>query len=147
MGKPIQLIAFAILGLALLGCGPSNPAGRVAVSGQVTLDGAPIDAGTIEFSPQDQGLGSGGKIESGRYALEAHRGLPPGKYLVRVYAPKLPAGAKAPNPNAPPGLPGTESNFLGVERVSAKYNAATTLAVEVPATTDPQVFDFAVTSK
>jgi hypothetical protein len=136
----------AVLAVTFVGCQPANPLGRLAVSGNVTLDGQPIDSGTIEFAPES-GVGSGAKILNGAYSIETAKGLPPGKYRVRIFAPKLPPGAKPVDPTAPPGPPGPESNFLGVERVSAKFNSATTLAVEVPATTDPQVFDFAVTSK
>lgn len=140
---------FLVLQLALLstsGCQPANPLGRVAVSGNVTLDGTPIDEGTIEFAPH-AGVGSGAKIVNGRYALEEVRGLPPGKYQVRIYSPRLPVRAEETPPGAPPGPPGPESSLLGVERVAAKFNTRTTLTAEVPQNSEPLTFDFAVTSK
>lgn len=116
----------------------------MAVTGTVTLDGQPLDSGSIEFSPLDQGLASGGTIEQGRYAIEAHRGLPAGKYLVRIYAPTMPETAAKMDPNQPPG---PEAGSLGVERVAPRFNSASELTVEVPTTNQSQAFDFSVSSK
>ena len=82
-----------LLGLAMLlatiasGCGPGNPLGRKAVSGTVTLDGAPLAAGSIMFEPQgSQGALGGAAITDGKYAIATQGGLPPGTYLVRISA-------------------------------------------------------------
>lgn len=146
LARYLQIVIVLLTVMSANGCQPSNPLGRVAVSGTVTLDGVPIEEGTIEFAPQ-AGVGSGAKIINGRYAMEEVRGLPPGKYQVRVFAPKLPAGAKATIPGTPPGPPGPESNLLGVERVATKYNINTVISAEVPPNSESLTFDFAVTSK
>ena len=61
------LLSFLLVA-ALLGCGPGNPLGRKALSGTVTLDGSPLDGGTIEFHPLEGGVQSGGLIHAGRAA-------------------------------------------------------------------------------
>ena len=78
------LSAFALL--ALLGCSGSD--GRVSVSGTVTLDGKPLDSGSISFrpAPGTSANSSGGRITGGSYELPAEQGLKPGKYLVTVQA-------------------------------------------------------------
>ena len=56
--KSMRYPVSGLLGLAVLlatiasGCGPGNPLGRKAVSGTVTLNGAPLPAGSIMFEPQ-----------------------------------------------------------------------------------------------
>lgn len=110
-----------------LGCGSGNPLNRQAVSGKVTLDGQPLDQGTIELVPTvtEGGILSGGAIRDGSFQVPADKGLPPGTYTVRIYsvegdaAPAAPAGAdivKAP---------------LAKERIPAKYNSQSELTAEV----------------
>src|SRR5690349_12411989 len=95
----VRLVMIVILLAPLApGCAPANPLGRVAIAGKVTLDGQPVETGTIEFAPAAGGVGSGAKIVSGSYAIEEQKGLPPGKYLVRIYAPLLPPSAKPVEP-------------------------------------------------
>ena len=74
-----------VLLLVLAGCSSNN---RVAVSGDVTLDGKPLDGGAISFrpAPGNASSSSGGQIRQGRFQLTADRGLAPGKYLVTVQA-------------------------------------------------------------
>lgn len=81
----------AILGLCVVaGCGPSDPLGRKAISGTVTLDGTPVEQGTINFEPQGGGAttSSGANISDGKFAIKKEFGLPPGSYVVRVSVPK-----------------------------------------------------------
>jgi hypothetical protein len=61
----LGVVAFA----AIVGCGP-RPA---VVSGVVTLDGKPLDNGTIQFFPVDgAGQTAGGVVgKDGRYRVEA----------------------------------------------------------------------------
>ena len=68
-----------VLGLALLaGCGPASD--RLAVTGNVTLDGAPLDRGSIRFSSlgDQKLLVSGGLIQEGEYNIAQEKGLRPG---------------------------------------------------------------------
>lgn len=131
-----------LMGLTLAvgaGCRPSN--GRTAVSGQVVFkQGAPIKRGSIEFSPLDGGdVHGGARIADGRYAIAQEKGLKPGKYLVRIYAP---AGLLSATGAPGAGGPGQAAK-LPEETVSPKYNVDSQLRVEVGSAA-AQEFDFAV---
>lgn len=80
-------MGLAIGGIALSGCG-SGAVG--AISGQVVIDGAPAEAGTISFKPADNptGRGFGGSLNAGRFELPSNDAMKPGKYLVAVQATK-----------------------------------------------------------
>ena len=69
------------------GCGPDNPLDRQAISGMVTFDGKPLPHGSISFEPsQSGGVTSGATVTNGQYDIVAHKGLPSGRYLVRINA-------------------------------------------------------------
>ena len=76
------------MGLSTLGC-DGRPS-RVPVSGQVTVDGKPLEFGTIAFYPSAGGRPGGASLaEGGSYSItmyEKNDGLPPGKYSVTVAA-------------------------------------------------------------
>ena len=72
--------------VALTGCGGGHGA---SVSGSVTLDGAPLDTGTVAFHPLGGGpTAYGGIHPNGTYRLKtgAGTGVPPGEYRVTVAA-------------------------------------------------------------
>ena len=73
---------------ALSSCG-SN-AGLSSATGVVTVDGQPVESGTIQFqSADDAGAKTvGGAIEAGQPELSATTSLAPGKYNVSVQASK-----------------------------------------------------------
>ncbi len=102
-----------------------------------------MDKGSINFaSPEAGGVSSGAVIQDGRYTIPVENGLPPGKYLVRIYASaKQPATEvpKVPGPAGPAGHPG--------QRIAAAYNEESTLFVEVPKGESACSFDFDVKSK
>src|SRR5262245_24328187 len=86
--------AAACVALSLvLGCGPKSD--RLAVSGAVTLDGTPLEAGSIRFdsSGGQKVVSSGALIKGGEYYVPQEKGLPPGKYRVQI---------TSPDENAPP---------------------------------------------
>ena len=115
---------------------------RQAIEGSVMLDGAPLDQGTIEFAPRNKGgVASGALIDNGTYSIEVAKGLPPGKYIVRIYsARKRQAGQD------PPAPPGPDSIVVGVERIPPEYNVKSDRVVEVVAD-GANSFDFEVPSK
>jgi hypothetical protein len=138
-------LAAALWFAAWAGCGADNPLGRKAISGNVTLDGQPVAAGSIEFAPQQQGgVGSGAMITAGSYQIEAAKGLPPGKYLVRIFAPED-AQAEQAEPSVP-GPTGPSQPPPGVERIPPEYNAKSDKVVEVTVA-GPNEFDFAIKTK
>lgn len=112
------------------GCGPSDPLGRRAISGVVTLDGTPLAGGTISFQPTEQGAtSSGAMISQGRYAIARDKGLPPGKYRVMVNAVKPGTGTTLPEGK----MPGEEVGTPPVELIPADWNSKSQQIVEVPA--------------
>ena len=102
--------------------------GRLALSGHVTFEGKPLDLGTIDFRPLQgsKGVASGAAIRDGQYQIEAQRGLPPGKYEVRIFSSRddtspLPEGVE------PGGM------RPAIERLPPSVNIETKLEVTVSA--------------
>jgi hypothetical protein len=142
----IATLFLAISVSLTFGCGggtPKDPLGRQAVSGKVTLDGKPLDAGSISFQPlaeSGRATASGAVITSGQYKIPAESGLAPGEYRVVILSPepepKRTADEMMNNPSATP------SN----ERVAAKFNKDTELKATIKSSS-PNVADFAVTGE
>jgi hypothetical protein len=128
----------------LCGCGSpaKDPLGRQAVTGKVTLDGKPIDVGSISFQPiaKSGPAASGAVITSGQYKIPAESGLAPGEYRVVILSPesepKRSADEMMNNPSATPSK----------ERVAAKFNKDTELKATIKSNS-PNVADFAVTGE
>lgn len=108
----LAFLGFALL-CALAGCGQTNPLGRKAISGSVTLDGQPLEKGAIELHPIEGGVQSGELIAGGKYSMSTAKGPAVGKYRVVIYdtyeTPPLPPGhmpgdtlPPAPKPKVPP---------------------------------------------
>lgn len=70
----------------LAGCTAQSDRSRIPVSGMVTVDGEPLDKGTIQFFPHGETKGplAGGRIEDGVYHLDADAGPAVGEHLVRI---------------------------------------------------------------
>lgn len=65
----------------LTGCGRSD--GLLTISGTVTLDGKPVQDGSVSLMPVDgKGIAGGGTIINGRYTAESS----PGEMAVQIYA-------------------------------------------------------------
>jgi hypothetical protein len=122
-GFPSRLAAILLFACltSFTGCGPSPGA---AVSGQVTLDGAPLDDATITFVP----VGSGQRqaawttIKDGHYKIVAKDGLGNGQFRVEIRALRT-TGAKA-NPNEPELINAREI-------VPGRYNAQSELTTDI----------------
>jgi hypothetical protein len=84
--------------LLLAGCSDQ----RVTVRGKVTLDGKPVDSGSISFQPKDgNGPGTGGTIENGEYLLQGAGAATPRPKIVTIIAvmktgKRIPAGPPHP---------------------------------------------------
>lgn len=116
--------------LGIGGCGADDPLGRRAVSGSVTLDGAPLAEGSISFQPtQESTTSSGAMIEQGKYAISRDKGLPKGKYRVVINAVKPGTGMHLPEGKAP----GEEVGTPPVELIPADWNTRSKHFVEVTA--------------
>lgn len=70
--------------LVTLGCGGDSA--RVALSGSVSLDGAPVARGSIRFTPSTGTSGNAalGTISEGKFAIPSATGIVPGLYDVVV---------------------------------------------------------------
>ena len=133
-------IVVALLAV-VLGC-QRDPLGRQTISGNVTLDGVPLTYGSITFEPQQsKSTSSGAMIQEGSYAIAQAKGLPPGKYLVRISKVK-PADTK----NIMPGQMSPTGFIPGTELVPPRYNSQSGLTVTVTAD-GPNRFDFELKSR
>lgn len=89
--KPRNALFGALLVIGLLifavGCGDGRPT-RVPVSGKVTIDGKPLEYGSIAFLASSGGRPGGSSLgKDGSYAVTMYTskdGLIPGKYKVTV---------------------------------------------------------------
>jgi hypothetical protein len=125
-----------LLGLAaaalLAGCGPAT----ATVSGEVTLDGQPLDKGLIVFAPAE---GSGDPVRAdvvnGRYEVRTT----PGKKHVQISATKVVGSVPAHKGPDAPLLERTE------ERVHERFNSKTELTYDAQAGGNTK--NWAVTSK
>jgi hypothetical protein len=117
----------AMLLLLFAGCGSRSD--RLAVSGAVKLDGAPLDEGSIRLTSTGNGklFASGAMIENGKFHVPQEKGLPPGTYRVEISSPDTKAplvvykGAPG-EPALPPTAP---------ERIPPEYNSNSKQTIEV----------------
>ena len=128
--------------VSLLGIGCGAPAGpaRQPVAGTVTLDGKPLDSGTITFLPSEGGPGAFGPIQAGAFQFSAADGPPAGRYRVEIVAVK-PTGKQIPDPD---GLAGTIAEVRNT--IPPRYNARTELEAEVKADTS-NAFPFQLSTR
>lgn len=126
----------------ILGCGgtPKDPLKRQPVSGNVTLDGKPMDQGSISFQPLTEAgaTASGATIAAGHYKIPAESGLAPGEYRVVILSPEPEA------PRSADEMMNNPSTEPRKERVAPKFNTATELKVSIKEGA-PNTADFAVT--
>jgi len=137
-----RLLLCGIVSLAgFVGCGRDNPLGRKAISGNVTLDGSPLDQGNIEFHPMfEGGVQSGGRIVSGSYSIPPQEGVTLGAYRVAIMD-------FVPTPPLPPGhMPGDALPPSPKPKVPAVWNSKSQRTVEVKKE-GPFKFDFDIVTK
>lgn len=132
--------------LIITGCsGPDGPQ-RVAVEGNVTMDGVPLAKGLIRFVPQRPARGPrvGGPIVDGRYRFEQPGGPVVGTMRVEIWPDESdllrqalahPAESHKHNP----------ANLLA-NQIPIRYNDQSRLVVETTSE-DPNRFDFELFSK
>ena len=80
----MSLIALVSCIICLASCSSSDNLERV--QGEVMVDGAKADIGTIQFRPADNpgGRGEGAAINNGIFEMTNHPGIKTGKYMVSV---------------------------------------------------------------
>jgi hypothetical protein len=136
------ILVFAC-GLLCAGCGGDGYGERYAISGEVTLDGQPLDEGRILLTPLDataNAPGATGTIAAGRYVIPAEAGPGLGKYRVMIHRDRK-TGRQVPNYD---GAEGDMQEEI-VESIPAAYNTRSTLEADVAG--DGDVFKFDLLSK
>ena len=80
------LIATVLLMSLCVGCEQGGGVTRGAVKGKVTLDGSPVEEGSIAFIPTGgtEGPTAGGQIEQGQYSVPSAKGPVVGRYRVEI---------------------------------------------------------------
>lgn len=127
----------------ITGCSQSGIE-RVSVEGRITVDGAPLENGSILFIPQGEVRGptSGGRVKGGQFRIKSERGPTLGLHRVEIRA----------DDDLPDDLtePTSFTNYDGfkppVNRIPARYNVRSDLVVEIKAEGNHDV-DFDLSTK
>jgi hypothetical protein len=131
-GRATCFLALVAAAAVLPGCGPPTS----TVSGEVTIDGQPLDKGVISYSPAEgAGAAATADVEKGKYRLQTT----PGAKWVQISAPIVVGQHKAYNS---PDAPLVDVNG---ERLPERYNAKTELKFELKP--GANVRDWSVESK
>jgi hypothetical protein len=130
-------MALAISVGILSGCGPKSD--RLAINGTVTLDGAPLDSGSIRFAsaPGEKLSSAGALIQEGAYHVPQEKGLLPGTYTVEI---------SSLDTKAPPILDRATGMKVAPERIPENYNINTQQTIQVTADGDNE-FKFPIVTK
>lgn len=115
---------------------------REPISGKVTLDGKPIEHGTIRFDPaarQGTSTIAGAMIDGGSYSVPRPQGPVPGDYLVTINS-----TADASKADEAPGA--VKKLIATRDLVPEKYNARSELKAQVKKGGDNTI-NFELTTK
>jgi len=123
----------------IAGCGRSD---RAAVSGKITLDGQPVEDGTISFVPSGRSSNKAaqGKVQGGSYAIPVKEGLSGGPYRIEIHSNRKTGKKIKAVPPAPPDSWIEEVR----EAIPARYNIDSGLKAELKAGSNQ--FDFELKS-
>jgi hypothetical protein len=127
-------VLFVLVTITVIGCGQQKTY-TVKVSGNVTLDGNPIDTGAIQFFETDGSQPTGGGIiTGGTYIAD----VPPGKKKVLVFGLKV-VGQEPEYP----GDPKSKMQDITEASTPGEYNVAelTTLEADISGETKDLNFD------
>ncbi len=118
--RVFALCLSATLIILLSGCGGKS---LTTISGTVTLDGKPVEDGSIQFIPTGaEGTTEGANIKGGKYTAT----VSPGKNEVKIFASEdHPTKTIA---NVEPGKPPVPAKVSIIPEV---YNSKTTLSIDV----------------
>jgi hypothetical protein len=116
-----QLLIICLL-LCHIGCS-NDGLNRASVKGTVTLDGKPLEKGTIGWYPlNSEGPTVGGDITNGKYKLTKKSGPAVGEYRIEISGSQVPTGKKVPS--------GMDPSFMVdelVDPVPEKYHSGNAL--------------------
>jgi hypothetical protein len=132
--RAARALILAIALVTLAGCSR-----RAAVQGTVTLAGAPVDGGSIRFTPAGGGTGAAAPlaapIQGGKYAIDGSPAPSPGSYRVEISWKKK-TGRKVPTPGDS-AVPMDET----AEAIPPNYNSSSTLTADVKSGSNTLNFD------
>ncbi len=138
------MAASLLVSWGVIGCGGGDDGlDRQPVTGTITLDGAPLETGTIRFLPEsaEAATETSTAIDAGAYAFDKATGPVPGTYKVSI------SSIKGSDFELPQGkMPGEVHPPPTKDKVPAAYNVKTTLTATITAGhTDP--INFTLNSK
>lgn len=141
-----------VLGLSLLllavGCGGgAGGPPRAPVHGSVSLDGAPVEDGSIVFLPATgtKGPASGGVIRNGTYEIKKESGPVPGKYRVEIRASRTAGTSVVKGAAGATAGPSAGGEVVDIKMyIPVQYNTQSTLVADIKA--DDNVQDFPLKS-
>ena len=82
---PVALLATTICCLLVAGCGSGSSVQRLPLQGTVSVNGVPVEQGTINFFPlQEGGLAAIGLIQDGQYSFSKANGPCAGRNRVVI---------------------------------------------------------------
>ncbi|WP_437222898.1 hypothetical protein SH661x_002991 [Planctomicrobium sp. SH661] len=119
--------------IGLVGCGASQGPERASVSGEIRLNGEPLENGSLILSPAEGVVGptSGATINNGKFEIPRTAGPVLGMHRIEITAMKEVKGkstSDAPaNEPVGPMSPGAEY----VQVIPAQYNKKSTLSLNV----------------
>jgi hypothetical protein len=126
-----RLLGVVFLTPVLLFAGCGRRSDRLALSGEVALDGSPLVQGSIRLTSTGTGklFATGAMIQNGEFHVPQEKGLPPGTYRVEI---------SSPDTNAPPvvykSAPGEPAlPPTAPERIPPEYNSQSKHSVDVTA--------------
>lgn len=115
--RPLLASALAVVAVTVCGCGGK---GGVPVTGTVTFEGQPVEAGAISFVPTDgHGVSEGAVITKGEFNAV----VTPGAKRVEIRASR----PVAPSANDP------DAKYLREDFIPARFNDSSQLTAEVSA--------------
>lgn len=134
-----MFLSVSLLCLTFTGCSPSRTSAGATASGTVTIEGVPLDSGTVAFSPVGRGSSAFGRIASdGTYHVETDArtvGLAPGDYQVAIYY-------------EPTETEDADGNLIvGQNPVAKKYGDFDRSGLTVTAKAGENTFDFDLEAK
>ena len=131
--RPFVFLIAAVGLPFVIGCGSKHAA---SITGQVTLDGKPLDRGTVTFHPVAGGAVAYGQIDAdGNYAVKTGResGLVPGRYRVTVVS----AGPPSKGQDESPGELFTPVRYGRLEETDLEFEiTAGANSIDVRLTSD-----------
>lgn len=138
MFKPYWIVgALLVVGtLAVGGCQQGST--RYAIEGTVTLDGKPLESGSINFRPVEGTYSptAGAEIKDGKYLIPRDDGLLPGHFRVEITASR-PGKTVMTDEKTGRHIPAYE------QYLPARYNSRSELRAEI-GPSGPNRFDFAL---